>query len=98
MADDVTLGEVVRRIDSIHDELRHMGGSFVRAELYESQRQENGRRIGDIEKEVSDVKSARDADKLEADRRFRTSVNLFIAGGVSLFGGAVLLLLQLVAK
>lgn len=95
---EVTNGEIVRRLEAIHEEMRHMSASFVRAELYESQRQESGRRMGEIEHDVAVEKAAREADKLEADRRYRTTVNLFIGGFISIAGGAFLLVLQLVAK
>jgi hypothetical protein len=95
---EVTLGEIVRRLDSLHDELRHQSGTFVRSELYESQRQDNGRRIGDVEKDVTEVRTAFDSFKLETERRYRTTVNLFIGGFISLLGGGFLLVLQVVSK
>jgi hypothetical protein len=107
--EEVTNGEIVRRLDSLHEELRHMSSSFVRTELYESQRQDSGRRVGDLEHEmaearaihdrdIAELRTQRDADKLENDRRNRTIQNMFIGGGISIFGGAGLLLFQLVAK
>jgi hypothetical protein len=96
--DTISNGEIVRRLDSIQADVRSMSGTFVRTDLYESQRQETGRRTGDVERDIEQIKAQREADKLEADRRYRTTVNLFIGGGISLFGGLFLFVLQLVTK
>lgn len=96
---EVTNGEIVRRLDELRLDVREMGGSFVRTSTFEDWRRESyGRRVGEVEKDNAETKAAFEAFKLETDRRYRTTVNLFIGGGITLFGGAFLLVLQLVAK
>lgn len=96
--DEVTNGEIVRRLESLHDDVRSMSGTFVRVELYDSHRKETGRRIGEAERSIAALRSDRDADRLENDRRYRNTVNIGLATLLSFMCGVGLFLLQLVAK
>jgi hypothetical protein len=96
--DEVTNGEIVRRLESLHQDVRGMNGAFVRVDLYDSQRQDSGRRVGNVERELAKLRADREADKLENDRRYRNVVNIGIAALLSFLGGVGLFLLQLVAK
>jgi hypothetical protein len=98
VAREVTIDEVFERLGELRDEVHDMSRTFVDAKLYESQRGDTGRRIGDIERDVA--KSASDLEnlKIEIDRRFRQSVNLGLGSLGSALVGVFLLLLNLVAK
>lgn len=98
MTDEVTNGEIVRRLEDLSKDVRAMSGTFVRTELYESQRQDAGRRVGEIEKDVVENKTEFNAFKLLSDQRYRNTVNMFIMGGIGFAGSVGLYLLQLVAK
>lgn len=97
--DDVTLGEVVRRIDDLRRDVRDMRDGAVSTKTFEEWRREAyAPRMQGIEFDIKELRRDFDDKKAEDDRRFRTTVNLFIGGGISVFGGVVLLVLQLVAK
>lgn len=98
MAREVTIDEVYERLGELRDQVRDMAGAFVRSELYESQRGDTGRRIGDIEHDVGKAESDLENLKTEIDRRFRQSVNLGLGSLGSALVGVFLLLLNLVAK
>lgn len=74
-----------------------MSANFVRTDLYESQRTDSGRRIGDLEHDVTELQGELKATKDDSERRYRTSVNLAMGAFLSFMGGAALLALQLVA-
>lgn len=107
--DDVSTGEIVRRLDELKADVRDMSRGYVRTELWLEQRGETGRRIGDIEKDMGEMKAhlQKEIDatrasietiKVETDRRYRTTVNLALGAFLSFLGGAALMLIQLVAK
>lgn len=69
MADDVTMGEVVRRLDSITAQLatiiagqaedrRHNTETFVRKDVMDSKFESIGQRFTEVEKDVEDGKKA----------------------------------------
>ena len=103
MPDEVTNGEIVRRLDDLRRDFRDMQSGmqngYVTKDKFEDWKKDvYGPRVRGVEDDLKEVRLSFEAKKLEDDRRFRTTVNLFIAGGISLFGGTVLLLVNLVAK
>lgn len=71
-ADDVTLGEIARRLDrheqSIAEALREVRAdiaalSYVPTGTYEAHRAAAGQRVGQLEAEVREVRQGREADR-----------------------------------
>lgn len=99
MADDVTSGEIVRRLDELRRDVRNISNTYLSQGMWEEWRREAyDQRIRIIERGIAENKQVMDARTVEADRRYRTQVNLFVGAFLSIAGGAGLLVLQLVVR
>jgi hypothetical protein len=77
VADDVSTGEIVRRLDRLEVLLQDLSMRLVSADVYNRDQRETERRFAELERELAEEKQARKEDiKTLADRMDKGGSNV----------------------